>query len=185
MGGVGLIAQDPAAPFPGPPGHVLHVGCGGDSLPDWLGGSAETRLDINPAHSPDIVASMTDMGEIGEYDAVFCSHCLEHIHGYEVAGALAEFHRVLRPGGHALIVVPDLEDVKPTDEALYVSPAGPITGLDLIYGKQELVEHMPHMAHNTGFTAATLASALESAGFEPVAVSRISAFNLFGAGAKP
>ena len=181
----GVIQPGAAASRAWPPGYVLHAGCGNESLPDWLEGCKETRLDINPEHSPDFVASITDLGDIGEYDAVFCSHCLEHIHGYEVARALAEFHRVLRPGGHALIVVPDLEDVSPTDEVLYLSPAGPITGLDLIYGKQNLVESLPHMEHHTGFTAATLASSLENVGFEPVAVSRISAFNLFGAAVKP
>lgn len=181
----GVIQPGAAASRAWPPGHVLHVGCGGESLPDWLEGCEETRLDINPAHSPDIVAGMTDMGNIGEYDAVYCSHCLEHIHGYEVARALAEFHRVLRPGGCALIAVPDLEDARPTDEVLYVSPAGPVTGMDLFYGGQALVERMPYMEHHTGFTAATLASVLEGAGFDPVAVSRISFFNLFGAAVKP
>lgn len=181
----GVIQPAPAASRAWPPSRVLHAGCGGESLPDWLDASVETRLDINPEHSPDFVASITDLGDIGEYDAVYCSHCLEHVHGYEVARTLAEFHRVLRPGGCALIVVPDLEDARPTDEVLYVSPAGPVTGHDLIYGKQELVEHMPHMAHHTGFTAATLALGLEGAGFGPVAVSRISFFNLFGAAVKP
>ncbi len=169
----------------GPLGHVLHAGCGGDPLPDWLDAREETRLDINQAHSPDIVASITDMGDIGEYDAIFCCHCLEHVHGYEVARTLAGFYRVLRSGGCALIFVPDLEDARPTDEVLHHSPAGPITGMDLFYGKQDLVERMPHMAHHTGFTAATLALGLESAGFNPVSVARISFFNLFGAAVKP
>ena len=185
MEGIELIAHGPAAPSLVPPGHVLHAGCGGEPLPDWLGASKETRLDINPGCSPDIVASITDMGDIGGYDAVFCCHCLEHVHGHEVAHTLTEFYRVLRPGGYALIFVPDLEDARPTNEVLYESPAGPLTGLDLIYGKQDLVKGKPHMEHHTGFTAATLALGLENAGFAPVAVSRISSFNLFGAAVKP
>ena len=181
----GVIQPGPADSRAWPPGHVLHAGCGNESLPDWLEGCEETRLDISPEHSPDFVASITDLGDIGEYDAVYCCHCLEHVHGYEVARTLAEFHRVLRPGGCALIIVPDLEDARPTGEVLHISPAGPITGMDLFYGKQDLVERMPHMAHHTGFTAATLASALGNAGFDPVAVSRLNHFNLFGAAVKP
>jgi len=37
-------------------------------------------------------------------DAVFSSHCLEHIADYRQA--LAEWFRVLKPGGHLVIVVP-------------------------------------------------------------------------------
>lgn len=175
----------PAAGLSKPPGHVLHAGCGGDTLPDWLACRRETRLDINPGFCPDIVASIVDLGNIGHYDAVYCSHCLEHVSRSEAGRALSEFSRVLRPGGYVFIFVPDLEDVSPTDEVLFVAPAGPITGLDLIYGKQNLVESMPHMAHRTGFIAATLLVALEAAGFDPASVGRVNAFNLFGAGVRP
>ncbi len=37
-------------------------------------------------------------------DAVYSSHCFEHIADY--AGALREWHRVLKVGGHMIIVVP-------------------------------------------------------------------------------
>ena len=115
---------------------ILHIGCGGDPLPDYLGigsstdylgiGSSnfkETRLDISEINKPDIVASMTDMGDIGEYDAVLCNHALEHLHPYEVPIALSEFLRVLKKGGSAMVFVPDLEDVKPTEEVILQSPA--------------------------------------------------------------
>jgi SAM-dependent methyltransferase len=121
-------------------GRVLHVGCGGVILPHWFEGMQEVRLDIDPDMKPDIVASMTDMGEIGEYEALFCSHALEHLYPHEVQKALAEFKRVLKPEAHAIIFVPDLEDVRPTEEILLVSPAGPITGLDMIFGHRVQLE---------------------------------------------
>ena len=45
--------------------------------------------------SPDIVASMMDLGEIGEFDVVLCSHALEHLHKEDVDTALNEFSPVV------------------------------------------------------------------------------------------
>src|SRR5262252_6440154 len=117
---------------------ILHAGCGGEPMPPWLDG-AEVRLEIDAAVKPDIVASMTDMGAIGSYDAIYCSHALEHLYPHEIPLALGEFLRVLKPGGAAIIIVPDLEDAEPTDEVLYVSPGGPIAGFDLFYGHRASV----------------------------------------------
>lgn len=146
---------------------VLHAGAGGDRLPPEYGfGSCdEVRLDIDEAMKPDIVASITDMGVIGHFDAVYCSHALEHLYAHDVPKALAEFYRVLRPGGYVLLFVPDLEDVRPTEDVLYNAACGPVTGLDLYYGHHKLTAQNPHMAHHCGFTSATLARALEDAGF--------------------
>jgi hypothetical protein len=99
--------------------------------------------------------------------------------------ALAEFLRVLRPGGIAIIFVPDLEDVKPTEEVLYESPAGPIAGLDIIYGHRASLKAHPFMAHHTGFIASTLAGALVIAGFANAKVERLSGYHLMGTGTKP
>lgn len=175
------MMADAASPEPR---RILHVGCGGDPLPAWLTGD-EIRLDIDPAVGPDIVASMTALGDIGGFDVVYCCHALEHLYPHEVATALGEFLRVLKPGGFAVVFVPDLEDVQPTDDILYVSPAGPIRGLDLYYGFRPLLAAMPHMAHHTGFVSASLHAAFTAAGFAPVEVKRLPCFNLMAAGARP
>ena len=163
---------------------LLHVGCGSDRLPEWLVGFKETRLDINEAVNPDIVASMLALGDIGEYDAVFCQHALEHVHQYEVEIALSEFRRVLKPGGVVIVFVPDLEGVKPTHEVLLQSPAGPITGHDLFYGYGKALSDNPHMAHKTGFVSETLHKSLTDSGFVNVKVNRLSDHNMMGAGNK-
>ncbi len=159
---------------------VLHVGCGprnatglhpAFSGPDW----DEVRLDIDPAVRPDVVGSITDLGVIsdGSVDAVWSSHNLEHLEPHEVPLALAEFHRVLRPGGLLLLTLPDIESVcrlvaeGNLEEPVYTSPAGPVAPLDILYGFRPLLErgHV-HYAHRTAFTARTLARHLANAGFE-------------------
>jgi SAM-dependent methyltransferase len=153
---------------------VLHAGCGGDPLPNYgFGDCEEVRLDIDANMNPDIVASITDMGDIGTFGAVYCSHALEHLYPHDVPKALAEFKRVLNPGGYVLLFVPDLEDARPTTDVLYESPAGPITGLDLFYGHAGLVAAMPYMAHHCGFTADTLLRVFVEAGFDQVVTQRI------------
>lgn len=139
-------------------------------------------MDIDPRCKPDIVASMTDMGEIGPYDALYCSHTLEHLYPHDVPVALAEFRRVLKPDGAMVLFVPDLEGVSATEEVVYESPCGPITGMDMIYGKASYLAESPFMAHHTGFVAETLEAALTAAGFTGVSVLRIPERNLMGSG---
>lgn len=127
---------------------------------------------------------MTDMGDIGPFDAIYCSHALEHLYPHDVATALSEFRRVLRPGGKVMVIVPDLEGVEATDEPLFVSPSGPITGRDMIYGLARYVAATPYMAHRTGFVRETLAKALQDAGFARFDARRLGDYNLFGAAMK-
>lgn len=177
-----LDGSEGAATLP----RVLHVGCGGETLAAYDIEGIETRLDIDPRHKPDIVASMTDIpADVGGFDAVFCFHALEHLYPHEVPVALANFLRVLRPGGAAIVVVPDLSGVMPTDEVLYDSPAGPVAGLDLYYGMRRLIPTMPFMAHHMGFLPPTLAAALSAAGFERVSTRRGYERNLTGYGYRP
>src|SRR5262249_44634954 len=133
---------------------VLHVGCGEYlalklhetfRTPEWR----EVRLDIDPNARPDIIGNITDMGmvESASVDAVWSSHNLEHLYAHEVPLALAEFYRVLKPDGFLLITMPDLQQVAAfvaqgrLEDTLYVSPAGPISAIDVIYGHRASVAH--------------------------------------------
>ncbi|MDO9710124.1 class I SAM-dependent methyltransferase [Paracraurococcus lichenis] len=175
---------------------VLHVGCGAADIgrlpAEFFPMEAwrELRLDIDPAARPDIIASITDMAavESGSVDGVFSAHNLEHLFAHEVPLALAEFRRVLRPGGFALVTVPDLQRVAGLvaadrlDEPAYVSPAGPIAPLDMIFGHRgAIAQGNLFMAHRTGFTARMLEQALRAAGFPLVRVVRDERFALWGA----
>lgn len=166
-------------------GTVLHPGCGNEPLPSWMVGVKETRLDIDAECNPDVVASITDMGDIGQFDHVYTSHTLEHLYQYDVPKALAEFLRVLKPGGAAIIFVPDVEGVTCNNEVLYESLAGPICGLDLYYGLTWYVQQNPFYAHHTAFVKETLEAQMIAAGFVEVTVKRMPDYNLMAVGKKP
>lgn len=131
-------------------------------------------MDIDPTVSPDIVAPLTDMGDAGPFDVAYCCHALEHLAPHEIDRALQEFRRVLEPGGYLIVTVPDLDGILPTDDVIYDSPAGPITGLDMYYGKASMVADNPFMAHRFGFVRKTLEQFLTRAEFtvKNVVISR-------------
>ena len=173
-------------------GTFLHVGCGpkrADSTPFAGLGWQEIRLDIDAAAQPDVIGTMTDMGAVasGSVDAVFSSHNIEHLYPHEVPLALAEFKRVLKPSGLALITCPDLRSVcalvadNKLTEAAYVSPAGPIAPLDILYGHRASMQAGNlYMAHRCGFTEAVLVGTLQAAGFAQTAsLTRPAAFDLW------
>lgn len=164
----------------------LHVGSGPknpNKIPKPYQGQEweEIRLDINPDVQPDIVGDIRDMLEVDSksFDAVYSSHNLEHMYPHEVPLALAEFLRVLKPGGHALITCPDIQIIAAYIangnllEPVYTSPAGPISPLDILYGHRPSLERGNlFMAHHTGFTAQTLAQAMSGVGFQQIRVQR-------------
>ena len=161
---------------------VLNVGCGPRGRrhgfagfdPGW----SELRLDIDPAVQPDVLGTMTDMSAVatGSVDAVVSSHNIEHLYPHEVPLALAEFVRVLKPDGRLLITCPDLQSVcarvakGELASTLYVSAAGPISALDMMYG------HRAAMAAGNLFMADTLLAC----GFARTAgIARPEAFDLW------
>jgi len=164
----------------------LHIGCGpkrkeqttrGFNTPDW----EELRLDIDENVKPDIVGTMLDMAAVADasVDAVFSSHNIEHLYPHEVPVALKEFLRVLKPDGFLVLTCPDLQSVcaliaeDKLTEAAYISPAGPIAPLDILYGhRPQLARGNLYMAHRCGFTQKVLGGTLHSAGFAKVATKR-------------
>lgn len=164
---------------------VLHVGCGGSPFPTWLvEGANETRLDIDCIYSPDIIADMRDFVTEQRFDAIYCSHALEHLYDHEVVPTLKNFLNHLKDGGFSIVVVPNLSGITATDEVVYESPSGPVTGRDMIYGRLSPMEKMPYMAHHTGFVEDTLKKKFEEAGYKSVKIVSDIGFNLIAVGAK-
>ena len=76
--------------------------------------------DLERSHRPDVGADVQALPfRDGAFDAVKATELLEHVP--DVARALAECRRVLRPGGHLVITVPFLERLHgdPDDYARY------------------------------------------------------------------
>ena len=181
------------------PRTFLHVGCGSNAKEHTTAAFAgstwrELRLDIDQTVKPDIVGTMTSMVAVADQsvDAIFSSHNIEHLYPHEIPLAIAEFLRVLKSDGFAVITCPDLQSVavlvaqdKLTEPA-YVSPAGPIAPLDILYGyRPSMAAGNLFMAHRSGFTERVLRNTLLSGGFASVASTRRpAAFDLWAVAVK-
>jgi len=171
---------------------VLNVGGGSKKipLPKLYDDFKHILLDVDPNLSPDIVCdarNLISFLEAGQFDAVYCSHNLEHYYRHEVPKVLAGFFNVLKDGGFAQIRVPNIAEVMQTaidrgldiDDVLYKSKAGPITVADVLYGYGAEIERrgQDFYAHKTGFTKKSLLKALYGAGFSKV-YSRVGNFEV-------
>ena len=161
---------------------VLNVG--GNSkeipLPPEYAGFDHWLLDIDPKGAPDIVCDARELATLegGAFDAVYCSHNLEHYYRHDVQRVLAGFLHMLKDGGFAHIRVPDINEVMrltierglDIDDVIYTSPSGPIMVLDVLYGYTVQIERSGEdfYAHKTGFTQKSLLSALDRAGFSKI-----------------
>jgi len=174
------------APSPGPSRleldaarrHFLNVGGGSKDfpVPAHYAGWGHVLLDVDPRSRADLLMDARRLGELApaQFDAVLCSHNLEHYYAHEVPGVLAGFAHVLKPGGFVEIRVPDVAAVaremaahgRDMEHVLYTSPAGPISVRDVLYGfGREIEAGGEFYAHKTGFTVNSLVGELKRAGF--------------------
>ena len=157
----------------------LNVGCGpkgsglqppGMQTPAWQ----EVRLDADAAVQPDVLAPAHDLSALGSgcMDAVFTSHCIEHLYLDQALPALREWRRVLRPDGLLLLVCPDLQaaaEMVAQDKLFEVAYAG-IRPYDIIFSHQGLVaqgraQGHSFMEHKSGYTLSVLRQLVNEAGF--------------------
>jgi len=158
-------------------------------LPPQYAGWKHVLLDIDPKGRPDVVCDARKLLELpgAAYDAVYCSHNLEHYYRHDVPKVLEGFLHVLKDHGFAHVRVPDIAQVMRTvvrdnldiGAVLYQSPAGPISVHDVIYGFGPEIQSSGNdfYAHKTGFTPESLAAALSECGF-PQVYTRLDAFEI-------
>ena len=144
---------------------LLNVGCGYSNKSQLKGFDNdnwnEIRFDIDEDVNPDIVGTLTDMSlvETASVDAVYSAYNIDHIYAHEVPIALGEFFRVLKDDGFVVIKCPDLQSVAEAIaqdkllDTLYISPIGPISAIDIMYGnRQEISDGNNYMEKKVGFT---------------------------------
>jgi predicted SAM-dependent methyltransferase len=140
----------------------LNLGSGETPIPGFVNVDA-----LESAPGVDVVA---DIGQRLPYDddaadLIYASHLLEHFPTANAPRLLAEWRRVLQPGGVLLVAVPDLEVVASMlveRRGWFTPPNAPWLGV--LYGGQK----DEYDFHKTGFTAPWLAYLLREAGFGEV-----------------
>jgi ubiquinone/menaquinone biosynthesis C-methylase UbiE len=158
---------------------VLNVGGGGRHLPKEYEGWDQDLLDIDPKVEPDILCDAKDMRKITKkYDAVFCSHNLEHFYRHEVPQVLGGFQHVLKNDGFAHIIVPDLSSLVEAiakggldidDPYYHLGDGTKISFHDVLYGWGRVMKQGNlFYAHKCGFTEKSLSRELTRAEFHKV-----------------
>jgi predicted SAM-dependent methyltransferase len=148
----------------------LHIG-GQQRKPGWKIIDVQARPEVD--YVGDCIEVLRRFAD-GSVQEVYASHVLEHL-GYREAlpRALGEMHRVLRPGGAAMISVPDFEFIC----RRFLEPGA--TGKErfhlmrIAFGGQD----DPHDFHHVGLTLEFLRDYLYRAGF--TRVERVKEFGLF------
>ena len=161
---------------------VLNVG-GNDKaipIPACFDGWQHDLLDIDPTGKPDILCDARELWKMPprQYDAVYCSHNLEHYFAHDVLKVLKGFRLILKKDGFTYIKVPNLIGVMQAvignsmelDDTLYMAPSGPIAPIDVIFGWRKQIEQsgVDFFAHKTGFSVSLLVRALKQSGFSDI-----------------
>lgn len=86
-------------------GAVLDIGCGGRPYRSLVNATRYVGLDLAVEHNPDLIAGCVSLPlRDNVFDSVICTEVLEHL--ADPDRCLCEVRRVLKPGGHAYISVP-------------------------------------------------------------------------------
>ncbi len=155
--------SDAAAPL------RLHIG-GRTAKPGWTVLNAQDGPDV------DIVGDLRDLSGFADASVmeIYASHVLEHLdHRTEAVAALRAFHRILTPGGRAMIAVPDMGMICRIMIDSRVDANLRLHLMRIIYGGQ--VDAWDY--HKSGFTEDVLAGYLSEAGFSDI--HRVTSFGLF------
>ncbi len=176
---------------------VLNVGGGSKAvaIPSHYNDWDHLLLDIDPKRGVDVVCDARMLASrfaSATYDAVYCSHNLEHYYRHDVLKVLGGFLHVLKDEGFAEIRVPDIGELirlmasadLDIENEIYKASVGAISAHDMIYGYGPEIEESGEdfYAHKTGFSRASLARVLVSSGFsdvyfaEPMAMLELRAF---------
>jgi len=78
----------------------LHVGCGSNHMPGWI------NMDSESSQNPEVIGDLNVRLPFDDesFDVIYAHHVLEHVE--DILDTVFELHRILKPGGRLLVVVP-------------------------------------------------------------------------------
>jgi ubiquinone/menaquinone biosynthesis C-methylase UbiE len=171
---------------------VLNLGCSNSSVPKGIyppGEWKEIKVDADKDCRCDVLADLQKLPfKDGMADSVYMSHVFEHFDYRSRHTLLKECKRVLRVKGNLVIIVPDITCtpvLKALTEGdlqrvLYISPAGPITAEQVIFGQFYAGEYM---IHRSGYNEKSLRAVLQPY-FEYIRTGKQEEFSCFAVSRK-
>ena len=136
----------------------LHIGCGDKKWPGFV--------NVDAHGDPDVVSDCRKLPFETDYaDDIHSIHFVEHIDRMQVPNMLADWHRVLKPGGRVVIEVPCLDKI--AQNIIDGAKNMRLTTLG-IFGDPR--DPRPAMMHRWAYTKKELADVVEQAGFKDVKV---------------
>jgi predicted SAM-dependent methyltransferase len=145
----------------------LHLGCGTTRLPGWV------NCDLLPGPSVDVTCSAVTLPFAdASADEILSEHMIEHLTYYEFNRAMAEWHRVLRPGGILTVECPDLLGVcrlfvESNEYGRYQTSFGYWPVICQLYGHQRGKDESEILSqvHKSGYTVEHLMTVLSGIGY--------------------
>lgn len=139
----------------------IHLACGKHVLDGWT--NCDMVRHPKAPRDPDIFCDVSSVPlPDASADVVLSVHILEHFYHWEVPAVLKEWARLLKPGGHIIIEMPDI--VKAARNL--VAGANDQFSMWPIFGDQTLKD--PLMCHKWGWTFETIKPLLKEAGFTEI-----------------
>lgn len=137
-----------------PGDRLLDLGCGDMQFKSLLPQADYTGVDLDASKAPEAIhhdlAVTPYPFKDAEFDAIICSEVLEHL--WSPTKALAEVHRILKPGGTLVITVPNFHSI---DNILTNHET-------LLYAEDNLFS----IEHIRQYSAASMQALVKSQGFE-------------------
>jgi len=154
----------------------LHVGCGDVYLESYINidvpVEGESLVDHIQAREPDVRTYMHDLSMFDDesVDVIETYNTIEHAPFWNARKALAEFYRVLKPGGELVIECPDLKKCCFN----YIQNRNfEKIGLYGIYGDGDYP--IASMVHQYGYSPESMTKELEKVGFSRGCIFEIPA----------
>jgi len=134
----------------------LNLGSGDRPLEGYIG------VDLAP--NADIVCDVRKLDQFADNSAeeIIAIHVIEHFYKWEIQPMLAEWRRVLQPGGKIILECPDLKKAA----FHFLMGEKDQMGMWAFYGNPDLKNEFH--CHHWGYTPETLAYELQLAGFKNI-----------------